>query len=286
MYKWEPSNGLSLKLRGLIQGLTLSVLILCFTGPVLSDTVSDFVEDQTAAGIPGMEKNLPEGFHGLLGVGLFGYQKIAGSSGTDIVPLPVVLMTYRDWAYWSLAGGGVWLLQNGERSLKFGAGVKTHPGWKAENDPDLSGISERRTSIDGYVNALWKTPIVNIGAGLYHDILRISRGTSATMRLSRNFFVTDALRLTPSAGIEWQSARLVNYYYGVSPGETSSSRTAYEGRDTINISTGLGGIFRLTDRWCLLGGAYAMYLGKGITESPIVEHSIAMLVYFGASWLF
>lgn len=266
-------------------GLLCGVLLfVCFTA--YADTASDLTEDYIAAGVPGREQAAPSGFHGVVGTGLFNFKKVAGDSDRKTVPLPLVLMIYKDWAYWSLGGGGVWLLQSDDHSMKFGVGVKAHAGWKPDEDPELAGMAERRTSLDGYINALWKTSVVNITASYYHDILNISNGEAATLRLSRNFWIDPKFKLTPSVGVEWQSAKLVDYSYGVQPAEAAANRPAYTGRDTVNVSAGLGGAYRINRSWSLLGGLYTTRFGSGIEDSPIVKDRVSTLVYFGAGWIF
>ena len=92
--------------------------------------------------------------------------------------------------------------------------------------------------------------------------------------------------MTPSLGVEWQNARLVDYYYGVRDSETGTDRPAYAGRDTVNVSAGLGSIYRLNRDWWLLGGLYVVRFGDGIGDSPIVKHDGSALVYLGAGWSF
>ncbi|MEK6700589.1 MAG: MipA/OmpV family protein [Nitrospirota bacterium] len=272
-------------MKAFVYGLLCGVLLfICY--PAYADTVSDLTEDYTAAGVPGQEQAAPSGFHGILGAGLFNVEKIVGDSDRKTVPLPLIIITYKDLAYWSLGGGGVWLLQSDDRSLKLGVGVKVRRGWKADDDPDLAGMADRHTSLDGSVNALWKTSVVNINASYYHDILNVSNGEAATLRLSRNFWIEPKFRLTPSVGVEWQSAKLVDYYYGVRPAEATANRLAYNGRDTVNVGAGLGGAYRLSPDWSLMGGVYTTHLGSGITDSPIVSHRFSTLVFFGAGWLF
>ncbi len=200
--------------------------------------------------------------------------------------LPFVLMRYEDWAYWSLTGGGVWLAQSDDHALRFGAGVRIHGGWRPDNDPNLEGMETRRTSLDGYLNAVWRTSLATIGIHYYHDVLDANRGDAASLRLSRRFRAGTDLWLTPSIGAEWQNSRRVDYYYGVRPEEALPDRPAYTGTETINTNGGLAAGYRLSQSWMLMGGVFLTRYGSGIVDSPIVARRYATTVYAGAGWRF
>jgi outer membrane protein len=263
----------------------LCALLLCHSYPLMADQVSDLTEVYTASGVPGQDRAPPPGFHGVLGAGLFNFKKIVGDADRKTVALPIVALTYGDQAYWSLGGGGVWLSST-DRSLRLGVGVKLHAGWKQNGDALLVGMEDRDASLDGSVNLMWRLPAVNIGLNYYHDLLDVSDGSSVTLRLSRNLWLDPRLRVTPSAGLAWQSAELVDYYYGVRAGEALPSRHAYEGRGTVNVSLGVTAAYLMSREWSLLGGLHITHLGNGIADSPIVPDPSTSLLFFGAGWHF
>ncbi len=273
-------------MRILFVSASLCAVMLCLLSRAYADSAGDVTEIFTDAGVPGLEQTAPSGWHGMLGAGLFNGERILGNTRRRTVPLPVLLLTYQDRVYWSIGGGGVWIYHSAGRTLNIGAGVKLHPGYQPEDEPDLADMAKRRTSIDGLVNALWKTPLGDVGLRYYHDIADVSNGDSVTFRVSRNFRFDQAFRLTPSIGIEWLGARYVDYYYGVRPSEALQTRPAYAGRDTVNIGGGIAGLFRVSPSWSLLGGLYGTRLGGGVTDSPIVSRNFTSLVYFGVGWIF
>jgi len=264
----------------------LCMLLLCAGSFALADTAADLTEIYTDSGAPGLEYAAPSGIHGIIGVGLFRGERIIGDTRRRTALLPIVLMTYQDWAYWSIGGGGLWFFQSDDHSLKLGIGVKVHPGYRPADNPDLAGMEPRSTSLDGFVNGLWKTPVVNVGVRWYHDIGQVSRGDSITLRFSRNFAINREFRLTPSLGIDWLNAKYVDYYYGVRQDEALPGRPAYAGRAVMNVGVGLAGAYRAGPSWSLLGGLYSTHLGAGIEDSPIVTSRNSTLAYFGAGWMF
>ena len=177
------------------------------------------------------------------------------------------------------------MLQTDDHSLRFGVGIRTHPGWGPGDDPLLAGMETRKGSLDGYFNAVWSTSIVTTGIGYYHDVLSSSRGDTASLRFSKKIMLNENLRLTPSIAGEWQSNERVDYYYGVHSNEVLPSRPAYTGKATVNMNAGLAGVYYL-QHWNLLGGVFMTNYGNGIVDSPIVTRRYKTLVHLGAGWSF
>ncbi len=280
---WEARRKMA---RGAQRALVLVLLVLVFCGArANADTVADLTEQYAVAGAAS-QLTRPAGFHGLIGAGLFNGERITGEPQRRTILLPIVIMTYEDWAYWSIGGGGLWLLQDQDHSMKLGIGVKVHPGYRPDDDPDLAGIERRNASLDGSVNGLWRTPLVTVGISYYHDILDVYDGDSASLRFSHPFRLSSEFSLAPDVGISWDSARIVDYYYGVRPAEATAVRPAYRGRESINIGGGLAGSYRISPSWSLLGGVRVTRFGYGISDSPIVPHRSSAVAYFGGGWRF
>jgi MipA family protein len=251
-----------------------------------SDTLSDLTDAYTADGVPAQTERDTSGFHGSLGAGLLSYQKNVSDNSRKAALLPLVMMTYQDWAHWSIGGGGVWLLQADDHSAKLGVGIKGHRGYKPTDDPGYAGMSERRSSIDGGVNIVWRTDIVNTGVNFYTDLGNASNGSSASLRFSHVFRVSQEFSLIPGVSAEWMSARVVDYYYGVLASEVAANRPAYSGRSTVNYNAGLNAGYRLSHSWSLLGGLNYKHLGSGIVDSPLALNNHTTFVYLGATWRF
>jgi outer membrane scaffolding protein for murein synthesis (MipA/OmpV family) len=266
--------------------ILVCAVMLCVGRPASADMAAALTEVYGDNGLPEWGRPVSEGLHGLLGAALFRGDRIEGDPRIRNVLLPVALMTWDDWAYWSITGGGVWLFHFVDIPVRIGAGVKVRPGYRPEDNPDLAGMQKRKPSVDGYVNALWKMELVNIGATYYHDIGKVTRGEAFTVRLSHHIPVTQKFTLTPRLGVEYQSTSLVSYYYGVTPSEALPDRPAYGGHHAVNYEAGAAAVYRLNASWSLLGGFFATHLGNGISDSPIVPQRHMKVAFFGAGWTF
>ncbi len=261
----------------------ISTIALCliFCSPAFA--VQAVTETYTYAGVPTREdaEGKSEGLHGTVGAAILGTEKIRGHNGGFIGVTPIFMMRYEDTLYVSFASAGLWMLQNDDHSLRFGAGLQPHGGWHSGDDPTLSGMEDREASIDAYVNAAWRAGFVTVGASYYHDILNGNRGDAASLRFLKDFRPSEKFRFTPSIGFEWQNSERVDYYYGVRPQEVRPNRPAFTGVPAVNMTAGTAIIYRLENSWSLLTGVFATRLGNGISNSPIVSRRYAGLAYIG-----
>lgn len=254
--------------------------------PAWADALSNITDAYTVDGAPVQMEWATSGFHGALGAWLLNYQKNVGDSTRKTSLMPLVLITYQDWAYFGLGGGGVWLMQAEDHSVKFGVSIKGHRGYDPTDQLANTGTGERRRSIDGGINIVWRTDIVNVGANVYTDLGNASNGRSASLRFSHVFRVSQKLSLIPRVNAEWLDARVVDYYFGVPVPEATASLPPYSGRSTVNWGAGLNAGYRLSPPWTLLGGLNYTHFGSGIVDSPLVLNNHSTTVYLGAAWLF
>jgi len=92
--------------------------------------------------------------------------------------------------------------------------------------------------------------------------------------------------LVPGVDLEWESARLVDYYYGVRPEEATLNQHAYIGRETLNEKARLTGFYLINKSWTVFVGVQAAVFGSGITDSPMVKRRSTMRGYMGTAWIF
>jgi outer membrane protein len=262
-------------------------LLLTFSLRAYADDETAVTEINVPATTAAQGQPLDKGFHGVIGAGLVAGENIVGHRHASVLPFPIIILRYSDWAYWHFQRGGVWVLQSPDRSLKLGVGIGFRLGWRSDDDDSLlRGMADRYFSLDGSVNAEWLNRIANIRVRYYHDILGISDGDGAEITVSHRFPITQKLSVIPFVGMEWQSNRMVNYYYGVRPEEVTPNRSEYRGRDAVNLRAGLAAAYLLSESWSLMGGVHVRRLGDGIYDSPIVLDRYRVYTFIGAGWRF
>lgn len=143
-------------------------------------------------------------------------------------------------------------------------------GYDPDKSSALSGMQKRDPSFDVGFSAgtggLWGIASLTVSG----DALGVHKG----FEVSALYEYPIQLRrwtIVPSVGVNWRSAELIDYYYGVRATEASSSRAQYNGRAATNVSVGLSGAYKINGHWSAIGGVEYVRLSDSIQSSPIIE---------------
>jgi outer membrane protein len=96
------------------------------------------------------------------------------------------------------------------------------------------------------------------------------RGAVASLQLSRSYR-SGPFSLVPRIGLEYQSRRYVDYYYGVRPGEATATRPAYFGKATWSPEFGLLVRWQPSRRHILFANFNYERYAKEIRNSPLID---------------
>jgi outer membrane protein len=190
----------------------------------------------------------------------------------EVFPIPVVGVRYRNF-YWDGIRAGFRFSPAEHLGLDLFAAAR-FDGYEEDDSDAVRGMAERRLSADlGFrVSGEWER--VETGLSLRTDVLDRSDGQEVEADVS---FPMEAgsWRITPGLAVSWLSDDLVDYYYGVRPGEALPDRPGYEGEDTLNLSAEVAFLRPFADgRWLFLAGAEAVWFGSEIRDSPIVDDDL------------
>jgi len=271
--------------------------MMLFSTPAFAGRNDDLLDTEMSERTPDTEVSTPSKLHGFIGAELNYSRGIINNATYHGRLIPLFLVEYDRWIYAKGDGEiGAWLLRSDDRGLKFGVSAKRHISAQYGSpyygrQQHLSGMATRHDSIDGVVNVEWKIDNNHLHLNYYRDINDVSNGSSAIFILGHNYDFKQALfdrdfRLAPSASLEWCSDKLVDYYYGVWPGETAPGRPSYDGRETFILGARLTAFLRVGRDTILLVGSQAVHYGPGITDSPLVTRSDMIRGYFGSVWQF
>lgn len=222
----------------------------------------------------------------LVGIGVGVVPAYSGANEVRAMVLPVVRLSYRDRLYWNALQGGAWLWDSDDRSVRVGLAIETRFGWRAEDGTRVEGMQTREFSMEGGPAVQWRTPVGVFNAGVSHDLGGASNGVSAQLQWIRALTTGPRLRLNGSLGVQWSSARMTDYYFGVRPIEARAGRPVYSAGSDVAVQAGLNGAFAVSERGSFLFGAIVNRLGEAAAESPITETRVQGVVYAGYGWTF
>jgi outer membrane protein len=222
----------------------------------------------------------------LIGLGIGFIPEFSGSKAYRPLVLPVARLQYRDTLFWNGLTAGVRLWDSGDRSIRVTLQLEPRFGWTAENRTRVAGMQDRDFSIEGGPNIQWGTRIGVFNASISQDIGGASHGQTAQVQFIRSLITNQTVRLNGIVGMQWFSAKMNDYYFGVRPTEATFARPAYTAGASTSLQVGVNGVWSITERGSVLFGAIASRLGSGAADSPIVETPWQAIVYTGFGWSF
>lgn len=169
--------------------------------------------------------------------------------------------------------------------------------YKTTADPNRNNFGESKTAID--MSRLHKRRMAALGGVEYaltlsdwtfhahwlEDISKVHQGTEVRVALARHFQY-QRHALTASIGATWQSADLLNYYYGIRPDEVMLVDHAYHVDAGVSAIARLDWRYLLNERWSLRFTGIYRHLAEEISRSPIVTDDQVVTVFVGGVYHF
>jgi outer membrane protein len=174
----------------------------------------------------------------------------------------------------------------GVKTLALGHGYLELVGRISQDGFDaLPGIARRDAPLPLGIGTLQMTPLGGVMINAFHDVSR-SRGDLFELIYGGQIAVP-GVTFYPIAGVEYQSAKYVRYYYGVSPAEAAVSQYAsYQPAGAVNGLLGLIAEMKLTDEYYLNAQLRRKWLGDAIQRSPLVHQRTLDTGYIALSYRF
>jgi outer membrane protein len=204
-----------------------------------------------------------------LGVGVIGRSSpYVGSDTTVLQPIPAI--TYNgerlQWlgpnVQYGVLGSGPWRLA---LSASYRIGV-----YEEDDSPALAGLGDRDSTLMAGLGFRMEVPGgVNLLLRYEHDVLNKIGGGSATARVSKGF-QAGAFRFAPQLQLNWLSADLSNYDFGVPEAAATPTRPAYNTGSALSYELGLATFVELSEDWRIILSLSTEFLPDEIAASPIV----------------
>ncbi len=147
-------------------------------------------------------------------------------------------------------------------------------GYKSADAAVFNGMANRNPSLLVGVGSKFLTPIGQLWLEAGGDASGNSKGFRTEAGLGWRIATNSAFgnwAFTPYVSAQYNSAKLANYYYGVTAAEAIAGRPAYEAAGTTNFNLGLSASTDITSNLSLVLGARYRAYGAGIRQSPLLD---------------
>ncbi len=196
----------------------------------------------------------------------------------QVTPVPLVFYHYGRFFLAGVSAG--YLLSNGDH-YRFSLVVTPQFNrLSASDSPQLAGIQDRQWSLDGGANLDLFGSWGRFNLGVAHDLLDRNNGSSANLGYHYGFKLGD-WTLAPGLGLHWESANLVNYYYGVSPAEVIPGRPAYSPGAATDPFVDVSLSTAISEHWQFRSFLRYERFASAIHDSPIVARSGSPSLFIG-----
>lgn len=258
-----------------ISRLTAVLVLSVFSSLAIADVVSDAgaVADFDA-------RDDDKDWSGMLGLAALNAPEYWGSEDDETNAAPVIIVDYKDTAYFRVNHGGYWFYKPND-SFRVGALIRLRPGaWEDDDDsiedlgPLPAGFDEPDAQAEPGINLKWHSGMASVE-------LEVTSGEDTNLggSFSYRFVLSDRSSVIARIGFEILGEDEVNYqWYGDTSGADVDSAT--------NTSLSLIGTTRLNPSWTLFYGAKTTTLDDEIDDSPIVEEDSYTVGFVGAGWNF
>lgn len=220
-----------------------------------------------------------------VGAGVIGRSSpYVGSDSSVLQPIPAI--TYNgerlQWLgpelQYGLLGTGWWRLA---ASASYRVGV-----YDDDDSAMLAGLGDRDGTLMAGLGFRMEIPGgVNLSLRYQQDVLDRIGGGSATARVSKGF-QSGRLRIAPQFQVNWLSADLTNYDFGVPQGAATLTRPAYRTGSSVSYEAGFGSFIELTEDWRIVLSLAAEFLPDEIVASPIVNDDTVLKGFAAIAYVF
>ncbi len=245
-------------------------------------TTSYAAVDSNIGSVPDYDANNPDkDWSGLLGVAVLSAPEYWGSEDTEGTGAPVIIVDYKDTAYFKVNRAGYWFLKPNE-NFRVGALLKIRPAaWEDDDDsiedlgPLPASFDEPDTQGELGVNFLYKKDRFSVEG-------QLTSGEDVNLAFTFDYNVVQSadLVLIARLGIEQLGEDTVLYnWYG-------DDDDSFDPDSASNTTLGLIGIYTLSKEWKLFFGASSTTLDDEIEDSPIGDDDTYAVGFVGAGWTF
>jgi outer membrane protein len=249
--------------------------------PVKDEKVSGEENVQSEVRAPGVTQ---DNLQWSLGAGVIASPRPYIGTSARVFPIPSLGLQYKRWFVQGIRGGYSFV-----KSDRFTANVFAQArfrGLEPEDSPFLTGMEERKKSLDAGVELIYSGRPIGFRASFLTDTLGRSNGQEVSLLAVSGIPLGRRGIILFGIGPRWMSQDRTDYYFGVRESEATPSRPAYTADAAWNLDINLTAIINLRSKWSLVTLINREGLGSSITDSPLVERSAAYALIVSLSYNF
>jgi MipA family protein len=232
---------------------------------------------QMAAGSAAAQEGPPAEWSFTLGAGAMYAPDYEGSNDYEVVPLPVVELSWRDRIWLTTKGGpGIFASPFEADGLRLDLGVRYDFGRDESDNNALRGLGDLDVGAVAVARFGYEVGSMNLGLELARDLSGDREGLTATAEAEYGVgLFDDKVRLSVTPHVTWADDNYMGNSFGITAAQAARSARGYARYDAeagikdTGIALGLG--YAVSDQIYLMGRVdYSRLLGDA-ADSPLVD---------------
>ena len=162
-------------------------------------------------------------------------------------------------------------------------------GVDANQAVSKNDVKSRKWALDAGIQINWfVSDSLEVKGQLLHDINRAYQGFNAHLSLYKNisFETLKNTHLVLGAGVNWQSAQLTDYYYGLDENDDVDLFNFYQAKSAINPFVSIDVAHKINGNWQVKLAVKREFLDKQISQSPLVKDQHISSAFVGVVYAF
>lgn len=154
-----------------------------------------------------------------------------------------------------------------------------------EGNHKLDGIKPRDGSMELGLELNYRFADYDTQFQILHDALSVHHGSLLSVNISKPIFTANTMFL-PSIGAAFITQNAIDYYYGVDFDEATLTRPEYTPSSSWAANVRLYVERPISESWSFISSASFTYVGKEISDSPLVDNDYGYNINIGVLWVF
>lgn len=232
---------------------------------------SGVAQEPAKADAPAAHAAEAQNWSGRVGLGAGLAPAFEGSSDYDLIPMPQLEISWRNWVSIGTRGLSVNVLRN--KHVRFGGRLSYNRGRDQDDSAALRGLGDIDPTAEAGIFASLHFNDFTLKADFLHDIADSHGGMTGNLSLAYAVSFGRKFRLSAGPRLGWANSPYTQTYFGVSAAQSARSGLARYDAGSGLKDYGLNATlsYSLNDNWSVVGLVSYKRLANAAADSPIVE---------------